>query len=70
MKKKGLPFPKIIPGGRIMISCAFAAQINDEIAALRAACSGLLPRGWRDGTMDHMPGVKKARLALAKHKGK
>lgn len=33
---------------------------------LLKAVRGLLPRGWRDGTMDHMRGVKAARLAIAK----
>jgi hypothetical protein len=36
----------------------------NAIERLRAALRGLLPRGWRDGTMDHMPGVKAAREAL------
>lgn len=34
-----------------------------------AALETLLPEGWDDGVMDHMPGVKGARLALAKAKG-
>lgn len=42
------------------------AAVDDLLAAVRA----LLPRGWRDGTMDHMPGVKVARLALAKAMGR
>lgn len=38
------------------------AAAPDLLAALRE----LLPEGWDDGTMDHMPGVKAARLAIAK----
>jgi hypothetical protein len=34
------------------------------------ALKELLPEGWDDSVMDHMPGVKKARLALAKAEGK
>ena len=36
---------------------------------LLSACKELLPEGWDDGAMDHMPGVKKARLAIAKAEG-
>lgn len=43
-------------------------QLSAEVKQLRAALSGLLPRGWRDGTMDHMRGVKAARLALGARK--
>jgi hypothetical protein len=39
-------------------------ECNKERERLRTALRGLLPRGWRDGTMDHMPGVKAAREAL------
>lgn len=43
------------------------AAAPDLLAALR----DLLGKGaWRDGTMDHMPGVKAARLALEKATGK
>lgn len=42
------------------------AAAPDLLAALRE----LLPRGWRDGTMDHMQGVKLARKALDKASGK
>lgn len=38
---------------------------NTEVLRLRAAMRGLMPDGWDDGTMDHMPGIKAARLALA-----
>lgn len=40
--------------------------VDDLLQAVR----GLLPRRWRDGAMDHMPGVKAARLAIAKATGK
>jgi len=43
-------------------------QLGAEVKQLRSALSGLLPRGWRDGTMDHMKGVKAARLALGGRK--
>lgn len=43
------------------------AAAPDLLAALR----GLLGKGaWRDGTMDHISGVKAARLALDKATGK
>lgn len=32
---------------------------------LLAALQKLLPQGWDDGTMDHIPGVKEAREAIA-----
>lgn len=35
--------------------------MNDQVVK---AIEGLLPRAWRNGLMDHMPGVKDARLAL------
>jgi hypothetical protein len=42
-----------------------ALNLANERDDLRRALDGLLPKGaWRDGTMDHMPGVKMARLAL------
>ena len=38
--------------------------------AMREALEDLLPKSWmKDDTMDHMPGVKKAREALALAKG-
>jgi len=55
-------------------------RLCDEDAGLLAACSpkriralvaaakalkGLIPLGWDDGTMNHMPGIKAARDALA-----
>jgi hypothetical protein len=34
---------------------------------LLVALKAMMPRGWdKDATMDHMPGVKIARLAIAK----
>lgn len=36
---------------------------------LLSALEGLLPEGWGDGTMDHMPGVLAARAAIAKARG-
>lgn len=37
---------------------------------LLQALKGLLPDGWDDGAMDHMPGVRDARLAIAKAEGR
>ena len=34
------------------------------LQSLLRALKALLPEGWGDGTMDHMPGVKEARLAI------
>lgn len=50
-------------------SVVMASDYDHVVAennTLRKALGGLLPKGkgWRDGTMDHMPGVKAARLAL------
>lgn len=44
------------------------AAAPDLLSALKA----LMPEGdgWYDGTMDHMPGVKLARLAIAKAEGR
>lgn len=33
---------------------------------LAEALRGLIPEGWDDGTMDHMPGIKQAYAALEK----
>jgi hypothetical protein len=42
-----------------------AVNAHDElIRALKA----LMPQGWDDGTMDHMPGIKQARTIFAKVK--
>ena len=38
----------------------------DPMPELLKACKGLMPRGWDDGTMDHMPGIRFARLAITK----
>lgn len=44
------------------------ADIADE---LLAALKELMPKGWgKDDTMDHMPGIKRARLAIAKAEGR
>jgi hypothetical protein len=43
-------------------SCALHEAAPELLKALKA----LLPKGWGDGTMDHMPGVKQAREAIAK----
>lgn len=37
---------------------------------LLAACKALLPAGWDDGVMDHIPGIKLTRLAIAKAEGR
>ncbi len=41
---------------------------RDLLKEAKAGLQALLPRRWRDGTMDHMPGVKVARTVLAKLK--
>lgn len=41
-----------------------AVQLQVERAECVAALQGLMPDGWDDGTMDHMPGIKTARLVL------
>ncbi len=43
-------------------SCAMHGAAEELLDALR----GLLPEGWGEGHMDHMPGVLAARLAIAK----
>ena len=43
------------------------AAAPDLLAALKA----LMPKGWgEDDTMDYMPGIKAARLAIAKAEGR
>ena len=37
---------------------------------LLMALKGLLPEGWDDGSMDHMPGVRVARIAIANAEGR
>jgi len=46
-------------------SCPIHKAAPDMLKALKA----LLPKGWDTGTMDHMPGVKLAREAIAKATG-
>jgi hypothetical protein len=51
------------------------AEANANLIAaapeLLAALKALMPKGWdHDDTMDHIPGVKLARLAIAKAEGK
>lgn len=41
------------------------AAAPDLLAALEA----MIPEGWDDGAMDHMPGIKQARAAIAKARG-
>jgi hypothetical protein len=48
--------------------CKLRAE-SEKVAELLAACEALLPEDWRDGTMDHMPGVAIARAAIAKANG-
>ncbi len=47
-------------------SCPLHKNARELLLALKA----LMPKGtaWRDGTMDHMPGIKQAREAIAKVK--
>jgi hypothetical protein len=47
-----------------------AANVLSAAPELLEAVRALLPRGWRDGSMDHMPGVSIARMALAKAEGR
>jgi len=56
-------------------ACDCGAMISEVVrklasdkAELIAALEELMPEGWDDGTMDHMPGIKQAREALAKVK--
>lgn len=42
----------------------FTPEPNQRLADALEALSELLPESWRDGTMDHMPGVAKARAVL------
>lgn len=46
------------------------ARLIAAAPELLEACKSLLPEGWDDGVMDHMPGVKIARLAIAKAEGR
>ena len=44
--------------------CPKHGAVDELVAALEA----MVPEGWDDGTMDHMPGIKQARAVLAKVK--
>lgn len=51
----------------MMANALLMAAAPELIAALKE----LMPEGWgEDNTMDHMPGVKLARLAIAKAEGR
>lgn len=58
--------PVICENIRTVDDANVLAAAPDLLAAVKA----LLPRGWRDGHMDHMPGVKLARLAIDRAKGR
>ena len=46
------------------------SRAQSLVVDLLDALEGLMPEGWGDDdTMDHMPGVKAARLAIAKARG-
>lgn len=46
-----------------------SGESQETVAELVAALRGLMPEGWDDpdGHMDHMPGIKVARLLLARY---
>lgn len=46
------------------------ARLIAAAPELLEACKALLPEGWDDGVMDHMPGIKLARLTIAKAEGR
>lgn len=46
------------------------ARLMAAAPELLEALKELLPQGWGDDTMDHIPGVKKARMAIAKAEGR
>jgi hypothetical protein len=46
------------------------ARLIAAAPELLAACKALLPEGWDDGVMDDIPGIKLARLAIAKAEGR
>lgn len=58
----------------LSINGHFGIEVAHIIAAapnMLTALKALMPEGWgHDDTMDHMPGVKLARLAIAKAEGK
>jgi hypothetical protein len=47
-----------------------SCSLHKAAADLLAGCKALLPEGWDNGVMDHIPGVQIARLAIAKAEGK
>ncbi len=55
-----------IPMLEMEANCRLIAAAPDLLVALE----GLLPADWRDGVMEHIPGVKAACLAIAKARGK
>lgn len=61
-------FPDGCPTDNPAADCRLIAAAPELLEALKA----LMPEGdgWYDGTMDHMPGVKLARLAIAKAEGR
>lgn len=54
------------PKGTACAVCSLHAAAPDLLKALKE----LYPSEWYDGTMDHMPGIKTARLAIAKAEGR
>ncbi len=46
-----------------------AATVKKQRDDLYKALKEMLPEGWGDGTMDHMPGVLLARTAIAEMEG-
>lgn len=68
----------VVVADTLNCSCIFSPEDQEANAHLLAAAidllaavKALLPKGWGDDdTMDHMPGVKLARLAIAKAEGK
>lgn len=54
------------PMSKLDLSAHPDARLMEAAPDLLQACKALLPEGWDDGTMDHMPGVELARKAIAK----
>ena len=55
---------------RELADAAWNRRVNTHDELL-AALKALMPEGWGvDDTMDHMPGVKQARVAIARAEGK
>lgn len=46
------------------------ARLIVESPELLGALKDMLPEGWDDGTMDHMPGVKRARMVISRVEGR